>query len=139
MVWLVHSFIFYKEGLETVEGVRSDEIVILIDEYDQPITHLLKIKTDSADAISDFYARFFSTTFKDNKIYSNAIIAGIMRTSSGVLTQASFETYSVLNNEFLQFFGFSKNEVNEFRKHIEVDDAVLKRATAWFNGIVFNG
>ncbi|MCD8205093.1 MAG: AAA family ATPase, partial [Clostridia bacterium] len=127
----VHDLTMYKKISEMraseYEMVRSLQLlsrmlydhhkvkpIILIDEYDVPI----QAGADNGyyDKILNFMKPFLSAGLKSNKCLSFAVLTGITRifkegTYSGL---NNVDVYSVLNDNFVEYFGFTKNEVHEY-------------------------
>jgi hypothetical protein len=91
-----------------------------------------------------FMANFITTTFKTTKsqgLLSHAIVAGVNRVGSGMLTESRFKFCHMLDNPYAHYFGFTEEEVKKFIKHIEAEilqkpipDRLKEGMKRWYNG-----
>ena len=141
-----------KNSLKTIMrmmyAVYKKKIILLIDEYDVPLA-----KASEKDSVKNrYYSRMLDvmkgilgTSLKDNEYLQFAVITGCLRIAkdtAGVPWQSiftgtnNFVSYSVLDNEFSGYFGFSNEEVKR------ILDAAESRGKAglireWYDGYVF--
>lgn len=107
--------------------------IILIDEYDTPIqeAYLEEYYSDMVRLMRSL----FSSALKGNKILGKAIVTGITRVAQESLFSGlnNFRVYSVLQEKYGQYFGFSEKEV---LKSIENSQQTIpiESIKEWYNG-----
>lgn len=110
--------------------------IIIIDEYDTPIQE--GYTRDFYDEIIGFMRNFFSGAFKDNKNLSYGFLTGILRIAQESIFSGlnNLTVYSVLDEEYDRFFGFTYAEVHEMMEYYGVSEkeAELKE---WYDGYLF--
>ena len=132
------SIQFLSECLRTATGKNT---IILIDEYDVPLAKASEKDT----AKNHYYSRMLdvikgimSTALKDNEFLKFAVVTGCLRIAKeSIFTGTNnFASYSVLDEDFSQYFGFSKNEITAILKaadRSETADTIKE----WYDGYVF--
>lgn len=109
---------------------------LLIDEYDTPIyaAHLNKYYNE----MIDFMRGLFGSALKNNPYLYKAVITGILRIAKERLFSGvnNLEVYSVLRDEYSQYFGFTEKEVDGIltKSNLVEKTAEIK---AWYNGYQF--
>ncbi|MFO7734682.1 MAG: AAA family ATPase, partial [bacterium] len=109
-------------------------IILLIDEYDSPI-HASFVNGFYDDMIN-FMRNFLSAGLKDTSEYlEKSIITGIMRVARESIFSGlnNLGVYTILRDEFSEFFGFTENEVKRILKEknaLERLDSLKK----WYDG-----
>ena len=112
--------------------------VILIDEYDQPIT---SASTHGYyDEMCTFMRVFLSGTLKDNKHCHIGIMTGVLRVAKeGILSGLNNPAvWTVFEPEYSQYFGFTEDEVAEMARYYGAEDK-LPEIKAWYDGYDFGG
>ncbi|OAI50632.1 hypothetical protein AYO37_00945 [Opitutia bacterium SCGC AG-212-L18] len=107
--------------------------IILIDEYDTPIQQAY-LKEYYDDMIT-LMRGIFGTALKGNDGLDKAIVTGITRVAQESLFSGvnNFECYSMLQETYGQYFGFTEEEVLKLMK--ESGTAVsIKGIKTWYNG-----
>lgn len=110
-------------------------VILLIDEYDVPLQNAY-VKKYYEKAI-DFFKTFYGTTFKDNSSLEKTILTGV----SGVAKESifsganNFDVYTVLNQEFSEDFGITRDEMKKVIADFDVheDEEEIKK---WYDGYV---
>lgn len=106
---------------------------VLIDEYDTPIQ--TAYINNYYDEMVTFMRGFLSAGLKDNSYLGQAVLTGILRVSKESLFSGlnNIKIYSLLNERFGEYFGFTEAEVEELldKSSISYD---LKEVRAWYNG-----
>jgi len=92
----------------------NQEVVILIDEYDTPI-HASYLHGYYEEMI-EFIRNLLSGAFKDNSYLFKGVITGILRVSRESIFSGlnNLATYSILDYEYSDKFGFTINETKRF-------------------------
>ena len=109
-----------KNSLKTIMRMMyafyGKKVILLIDEYDVPLAGASEKDT----AKNQYYSRMLdvikgimSTALKDNEFLQFAVITGCLRIAKESIFTGSnnFASYSVLDRDFSQYFGFSDQEV----------------------------
>jgi hypothetical protein len=109
---------------------------LLIDEYNTPIQ--AGYIHGYYDEIIDFMRGMFGAALKTNPYLHKAVITGILRISKESLFSGlnNIEVYSVLQNEYSRYFGFTEEEVNYILQQTNLE-AKAKRIKDWYNGYQF--
>ena len=117
-------------------AVYQKPVILLIDEYDVPLAkaHTKGYYHDMLDLIRGI----MSTSLKTNDYLKFAVVTGCLRIpKESIFTGVNnFASYSVLEERFAQYFGFTTSEVNELLENFGLMDKapVIK---AWYDGYLF--
>ncbi len=100
----------------------NQEVIILIDEYDTPI-HASYLN-GYYDEMIDFIRNLLSGAFKDNSYLFKGVITGILRVSRESIFSGlnNLATYSILDYEYSDIFGFTIDETKEILKDFNLLD-----------------
>ena len=112
--------------------------VILIDEYDQPIT---SASTHGYyDEMCTFMRVFLSGALKDNKHCHMGIMTGVLRVAKeGILSGLNNpEVWTVFEQNYSQYFGFTEDEVAEMARYYGAEDK-MPEIKSWYDGYDFGG
>jgi len=87
--------------------------IILIDEYDTPLTHAYQ--KNYLDDISIFFRNMYSATLKDNGYLEKGLMTGILRVSKNQMLSGlnNLMVYTLFEDDYNQYFGFTEGEVKE--------------------------
>ncbi len=134
-----------KNSLKTImrmfHAVYGKEVILLIDEYDVPLAKA----SEKNDSQNTFYASMLDvlrgimgTTLKDNEFLAFAVVTGCLHIAKeSIFTGTNnFASYSVLDQDFSEYFGFSESEVTELLcagDREEKADLIKE----WYDGYVF--
>ena len=134
-----------KNSLKTIMrmlyAVYGKKVILLIDEYDVPLAKASE--QDSAQnpfysSMLDVIKGLMSTALKDNEYLKFAVITGCLKIAKeSIFTGTNnFASYSVLDEDFSEYFGFSGDEVGELLAAADRQDKsdVIKE---WYDGYVF--
>jgi hypothetical protein len=124
------SELFYKH--------YQQKVVILIDEYDTPLN--AAYVENYIEALTPFMRNLMSNTFKDNDALYKGVMTGILRVSKDSMLSGlnNLEVYTILDNEYREYFGFSNKELDELYQ----DQGLIadrENAKKWYNGYNFSG
>ena len=134
-----------KKSLKTImrilHTVYGKKVILLIDEYDVPVAKASERDTPE----SPFYAPMLdvirgimATALKDNEYLKFAVVTGCLRIAKeSIFTGVNnFASYSVLDEQFSQYFGFVQSEIDQILVAAERTEAagVIKE---WYDGYVF--
>jgi Predicted AAA-ATPase/PD-(D/E)XK nuclease superfamily len=117
---------------------HQSKVVILIDEYDTPIT------TGWIEGyyreIVDFLKPMLSSALKDNPSLEKGVLTGVLRVSKESFFSDfnNFTAYSVLGkNTFSDKFGFTPEEVKKILRDYKMNGREWESITQWYDGYRF--
>lgn len=128
------------ESLEKLSKMLTKQYekppIIIIDEYDTPIQE--GYSKDFYDEIIGFMRNFFSGAFKDNKYLSYGFLTGILRIAQESIFSGlnNLTVNSVFDEEYDEFFGFTKEEVADMLLYYGVS-AKEQELKEWYDGYQF--
>ena len=107
--------------------------IILIDEYDTPIQEAYL--RGYYQEMMDLMRSILGQALKDNSYLGRAVITGITRVSQESLFSGlnNLEVYSLLREEYGQYFGFTEEEVIKLIKDTK-QKVLLGAIKEWYNG-----
>lgn len=134
-----------KNSLKTImrmmHAVNGKRAILLIDEYDVPLAKACEKNTSENKFYSsmlDVIRGIMGTALKDNEFLEFAVITGCLRIAKeSIFTGTNnFASYSVLDVDFSQYFGFSEDEVKKMLSAADRKDKaeIIKE---WYDGYVF--
>ena len=124
--------------LEILHKHYNKKPILLIDEYDTPLQEAYL--RGYYDELIPFFRNFLSAPLKDENNLQRAILTGILRVSKESLFSglSNVETYSILDSNYAEYFGFTEIEVNELLTKAKMLEN-LGQAKEWYNGYIFGG
>ncbi|MCM1026447.1 MAG: AAA family ATPase [Roseburia sp.] len=110
--------------------------IIIIDEYDIPIQQ--GYSKDYYNQIILFMRNLFSGGLKDNKHLSYGFLTGILRVAKESIFSGlnNLAIYSVLDNKYSSYFGFTPEEVREMAEYYGAADQYAELCE-WYDGYRF--
>ena len=110
--------------------------IIIIDEYDTPIQEGY-FQSFYEQAV-EFTRNFFSAAFKDNSHLTFGILTGILRVAKESIFSGlnNVQVYSVLDEKYSDYFGFTQAEVQKMSAYYEAD-AKFMEIREWYDGYKF--
>ncbi len=130
-----------KTLMRIMHTVYGKKVVLLIDEYDVPLAKASEKDTSENGyygKMLDVIKGIMSTALKDNEFLQFAVITGCLRIAKeSIFTGTNnFASYSVLDDGFSRYFGFTDNEVNAILTAAVRTDRkdVIKQ---WYDGYLF--
>ena len=134
-----------KNSLKTImrmmHAVYGKKVILLIDEYDVPLARASEKNTTNNKyyfSMLDVIRGIMSTALKDNEFLEFAVITGCLHIAKeSIFTGTNnFASYSVLDEDFSEYFGFSENEVEKMLYAADRKDkaGIIKE---WYDGYVF--
>ena len=131
----------FKTIMRMMHSVYGRKVILLIDEYDVPLAKASEEDTKANNyyaSMLDVIKGIMSCSLKDNEFLEFAVVTGCLRIAKeSLFTGANnFASYSVLDEDFSGYFGFSKNEVDAILTAADRHDRadVIKE---WYDGYVF--
>ena len=112
--------------------------VILIDEYDQPISSASTF--GYYDQMCSFMRTFLSGALKDNAHVEMGLMTGVLRVAKeGILSGLNNpDVYTVFNSAFSEYFGFTEDEVRGMAEYYGVPEKMAE-IQSWYDGYDFAG
>ena len=112
--------------------------IILIDEYDQPISSASTF--GYYDQMCSFMRVFLSGALKDNAHVEMGLMTGVLRVAKeGILSGLNnLKVYTVFDAEFGEYFGFTEDEVRGMAEYYGVPEK-MEEIRAWYDGYDFGG
>jgi hypothetical protein len=132
----------YERGLldmsAHLHAYHGEKVVILIDEYDEPI-HAGHVHGYTSE-ILDFMRAFLGAGLKSNEHLFKAVVTGILRVAKENLFSGlnNLGVYTLLARNFNSCFGFTEAEVVALLERNGHPDK-LAAVRAWYNGYLFGG
>lgn len=112
------------------------ECIIIIDEYDTPIQqgHTCNFYPE----IVNFMRNFFSGGLKDNPHLAFGFLTGILRVAKESIFSGmnNLKTYSILDDDYSSYFGFTEKEVKDMLRYYGKDDK-YNELSEWYDGYRF--
>ncbi len=132
---VAESLGYLAEAIHFHRGVKP---IILIDEYDMPITSAQT--QDYYDEMVVFMRTFLSGAMKDNRHVEMGIMTGVLRVAKeGILSGLNnLRVWTVFEPEFSEYFGFTENEVREMAAYYGVPEK-MEEIKVWYDGYNFGG
>ena len=112
--------------------------VILIDEYDQPISSASTF--GYYDKMCSFMRVFLSGALKDNAHVEMGLMTGVLRVAKeGILSGLKNpDVYTVFTPAFSEYFGFTEDEVRGMAEYYGVPEK-MDEIQSWYDGYDFAG
>ncbi len=134
-----------KNSLKTImrmmHTIYGKKVILLMDEYDVPLAKASENDTMGNSFYSsmlDTIGGIMGTTLKDNEYLKFAVITGCLRIAKeSIFTGTNnFSSYSVLDEDFSEYFGFSECEVAKLLSAAGREEKadIIKE---WYDGYVF--
>ncbi len=130
-----------KTIMRMMNAVYGKPVILLIDEYDVPLAKASEKNTVQNRyyvQMLDVIKGMLSIALKTNEYLKFAVITGCLRIAKeSIFTGTNnFMSYSVLDEDFSEYYGFTQSEVNQLLAEAGcTDKADLIRE--WYDGYVF--
>ncbi len=110
--------------------------IIIIDEYDTPIQQ--GYSAGFYQEVTGFMRNLLSGAFKDNPNLSYGFLTGILRIAKESIFSGlnNLKVHSILDEQYDEYFGFSKEEVKEMANYYDVLDK-YEEICDWYDGYRF--
>ena len=141
---LINTFMSYKankiqlqNAIKILSRILNREfdmpVYIIIDEYDVPLQHAY-VHGFYNEAV-EFLKTFFGVSFKDNPYMEKTVLTGVSRVAKESIFSGAnnFKVFTVLDNEFAEDFGITKEEMKKVIQdfNIQEDEEDIKK---WYDG-----
>ena len=139
-IWLKKDDGEYENALKNLTAFLykyyKKEVILLIDEYDNPL--ITAHKYDFYEEALSFFKVFYGEALKTNPYLKMGIMTGIIRViKAGTFSDLNnLRVYSILNEQYSDFFGFTQNEVENALKDFNIEYE-LPDVKAWYDGYKF--
>jgi hypothetical protein len=121
---------------DCLNAVHQKNVIILIDEYDVPLenSHFRGFYDEMVDLIRSA----FESALKTNPSLEKGILTGCLRVSKESIFTGlnNLKVYSVINNDFSEYFGFTESEVQEIAAFYGLSEKLPELKT-WYDGYLF--
>lgn len=130
----------YQMGLQLLSLLlhkhHDKEAMIIIDEYDTPIQQ--GHSCNFYDEIVGFMRNFFSGGLKDNPHLAFGFLTGILRVAKESIFSGmnNLKTYSILDNSYSEYFGFTTEEVKQLLRYYGEENK-FQEICDWYDGYLF--
>lgn len=122
--------------MRMMNAVYEMPVILLIDEYDVP---LAKAHSNGYyQKMLDVIRGIMSISLKTNEYLKFAVITGCLRIpKESIFTGVNnFASYSVLDDEFSWYFGFTEREIEKLLAEFHLSDKI-DAIREWYDGYVF--
>ena len=119
-----------------LEAHFGRKVVLLIDEYDVPLA--MANENGYYRRMLDMMRKVFQYAVKTNPHLEFAVITGCLRIAKESIFTGmnNFASYSILNEDFSQYFGFTHAEVATILKVAGIEDRA-EAIRLWYDGYIF--
>ncbi len=134
------SYSDYTRALKSLSEflfqLYSKNVIILIDEYDVPLENAYF--DGFYDKMINLICSAFESALKTNNFLGFAVLTGCLRISKESIFTGlnNLKVYSVMNNDFSEYFGFTDSEVYKLTKEFGLEDKVPDMRL-WYDGYLF--
>lgn len=114
----------------------KEKVIVLIDEYDSPI--ISAYENGYYNEAINFFKGFYGDVLKTNEYLHMGVLTGIVRVAqAGIFSDLNnIENYTILNDEYSQYFGLLEDEVEKALQDYDVSYK-LDEVKSWYNGYKF--
>ncbi len=122
--------------MRMMNSVYEMPVILLIDEYDVPLAKAYS--NGYYQKMLDVIRGIMSISLKTNEYLKFAVITGCLRIpKESIFTGVNnFASYSVLDIDFSQYFGFTQFEIEKLLAEFQQSDKI-EDVRAWYDGYVF--
>ena len=139
-IWLKKDDGEYENALKNLTAFLykyyKKEVILLIDEYDNPL--ITAYEYHYYDDALPFFKVFYGEALKTNPYLKMGVMTGIIRViKAGIFSDLNnLSVYSILNDFYSDFFGFTQDEVKKALKDFNIEYE-LPDVKAWYDGYKF--
>ena len=139
-IWLKKDDGEYSNALKNLTAYLykyyKKEVILLIDEYDNPL--ITAYEYHYYDDALPFFKVFYGEALKTNPYLKMGVMTGIIRViKAGIFSDLNnLKVYSILNEQYSDFFGFTQDEVEKALKDFNIEYE-LPDVRSWYDGYKF--
>ena len=129
----------FQTIMRMMMAVYGKPVILLIDEYDVPLAKAQETKNkEFYRDMLDVIRGIMSISMKTNEFLKFAVVTGCLRMSKeSIFTGVNnFACYSVTNQEFSEYFGFTQDEVAGMLDTFGIPDK-MEMIRKWYDGYIF--
>ena len=125
-----------KTIMRMMNAAYGKPVILLIDEYDVPLAKAQENRY--YPQMLDVIRGIMSTSLKSNEYLKFAVVTGCLRIpKESIFTGVNnFASYSVLDEEFSEYFGFTNEEMDCLLKYYDREDN-MDLIRMWYDGYMF--
>ncbi|MDE5582786.1 MAG: AAA family ATPase [Ruminococcus sp.] len=130
----------YNTALKFLSDLLSEiygkNVIVLIDEYDVPLENAYF--NGFYKEMTDLIRSVFESVLKTNNSLEFGVLTGCLRISKESIFTGlnNLNVYSVTDNAFSQYFGFTEQEVKQLADYYGLSDC-FETIKNWYNGYLF--
>ncbi|MDE5584471.1 MAG: ATP-binding protein [Ruminococcus sp.] len=130
----------YKTSLKLLSDclyrAYGQKVIVLIDEYDVPLENAYF--NGFYEEMINLIRSVFESALKTNDSLEFGILTGCLRISKESIFTGlnNLNVYSVTDNAFSQYFGFTEKEVKQLADYYSLSDC-FETIKAWYDGYMF--
>ena len=139
-IWFEETDGSYDDALrflsEILEEEYNQKVIVLIDEYDVPLT--MAYEYGFYDTAVIFFKSLYGSVLKTNSSLKMGVLTGAIRVAqAGIFSDLNnIETHTILDEAYDEYFGLLENEVEnallEYKSEDKLEDVKL-----WYDGYKF--
>ncbi len=137
------SGVAFEELIEKLVEKTGKQVVILIDEYDKPITSVLDLENlEAAQKQRDILKDFFGILKDSSKYIRFLFITGISKFARvSIFSELNHLQDLTLHPDFAGICGYTQEELEYYFKDLisAMPEDTLKRMKKWYNGYSWDG
>ena len=115
---------------------HNKQVIILIDEYDVPMAK--GVSNNYYAYIVEVMRSMYSKALKSNEDLQMAVVTGCLRIAKESIFTGlnNFQTESIIDGAFEEFFGFTDEEINDLLSYYDMTDK-KSDIKSWYDGYLF--
>ena len=115
---------------------HNKQVIILIDEYDVPMAK--GVSNNYYAYIVEVMRSMYSKALKSNEDLQMGIVTGCLRIAKESIFTGlnNFQTESIIDGAFEEFFGFTDEEINDLLSYYDMTDK-KSDIKSWYDGYLF--
>ena len=121
---------------EILENYYNEKVIVLIDEYDVPLTSAYEYGYYNEAVV--LFKKIYGSVLKTNSSLKMGVLTGAIRVAqAGIFSDLNnIETHTILDEAYDEYFGLLENEVENTLMEYKVDDK-LEDVKSWYDGYKF--
>jgi hypothetical protein len=115
--------------------------IVLIDDYERFLEDAVERNENAIyfDSVCRYFSHFYGSIFRSNLYLFKGCLTGILKLSGLFSHFGNAISFSILDNEFNDKFGFTQKEVDKFIQRVEFDTFKIEAIKDHYNGYYFAG